>query len=130
VIDEAIALDAERMSKSSSEFNVFHEQLADTCNKHEKDQNAHTTNSAVLARWLHEPDEKDRISASHFRKIVCCSSGKLETSLGFPYVELSIWGESFMLHQVRLCNRTEGKYFIFFSIPFSHIPFNLVSNTT
>lgn len=104
------------MSKNSSEFNVFHEHLADTCNKHEKDPKAHTTNLAVLARWLHEPDEMDRISASHFRKILCCSCGKLEKSLGFPYVELSIWGESFMLHQVSLCNITEGKYIFFSSL--------------
>lgn len=72
----------------------------------------------VVAKWLHQPDENDRITDIHFRKIFQCSCGNIKNLFGTSYVEISICGESFMLHQVSLskpCSITLTLLHFFFS---------------
>lgn len=100
--DGSSASKAEGLTQNSSSSSISDENIVDAPEKLGGGLKDQGSSLVVIARWLHEPDETDRIGASHFRKIFRCSCGKLEKSLGYNYVELSIWGSSFMLHQVAL----------------------------
>ncbi|KAM7527595.1 hypothetical protein LguiB_031005 [Lonicera macranthoides] len=96
-VNEVIPRYADGKSHISSKSNSLENHLAGLCDEN-GDQK---TPLPIMARWLYEPDDRDKLNASHFRKIVQCSCGKLEQLLGANYIEISICGESFMLHQIR-----------------------------
>lgn len=99
---DALATDVEGMNSKFSRFNKPGKLISGLCDSPNNDSHDQYPLSACQARWLYEPDKKDKLSASHFRKIFHCSCGKLERILDISYVEISIYGESFMLHQVSL----------------------------
>lgn len=98
---DALATDVEGMKSKFSRLIKPDKHILGMCDSPKNDSQDQNQLSACQARWLYEPDMKDKLSASHFRKIFHCSCGKLEQFLGMSYVEISICGGSFMLHQVK-----------------------------
>lgn len=56
--------------------------------------------SGRRAWWLPTPDESDKVWSSHFRKVLSCTCGSVETSGDAHFIRISITGSSFMVHQV------------------------------